>query len=45
MNNSKKRHSGSAYRRFETMMNYCAKPGKYRAKAKQHQKKKRSKKK
>lgn len=30
MNNSKKRHCGSAYRRFETMMNYYAKPGKDR---------------
>ena len=45
MNNSKKRHSGSAYRRFETMMNDYAKPGKDRTKAKQHQKKKGSKKK
>jgi hypothetical protein len=45
MNNSKKRHSGSAYRRFETMMNYYAKPGKDRTKAKQYPKKKRSKKK
>lgn len=41
MNNSKKRHCGSAYRRFETMMNYYAN----RTKAKQHPKKKRSKKK
>ena len=45
MNNSKKRHCGSAYCRFETMMNYYAKPGKDRIKAKQHPKKKRSKKK
>lgn len=45
MNNSKKRHCGSAYRRFETMMNYYAKPGKDRTKAKQCPKKKRSKKK
>lgn len=44
-NYSKKRHCGSAYRRFETMMNYYAKPGKDRIKAKQHPKKKRSKKK
>lgn len=33
MNNSKKRHCGSAYRRFETMMNYYAKPGKDRTNA------------
>lgn len=38
MNNSKKRHCGSAYRRFETMMNYYAKPGKDRTKAKQQPK-------
>lgn len=40
MNNSKKRHSGSAYRRFETMMAMYTRPGKDRTKANQHPKKK-----
>ena len=38
MNNSKKRHDGGAYRRFQTMTTYHAKPGKDRSKAGQAQK-------
>lgn len=33
MNNSKKRHSGGAYRRYKTLMSVHAKPGKDRSKA------------
>lgn len=33
MNNSKKRHSGGAYRRYQTMIAKHAKPGKDRSKA------------
>lgn len=40
MNNSKKRHDGGAYRRFQTMVTYHAKPGKDRSKAGKRKKKK-----
>ena len=40
MNNSKKRHAGGAYRRYQTMTSYHAKPGKDRSKAGKRKKRK-----
>ena len=40
MNNSKKRHDGGAYRRFQTMTIYHAKPGQDRSTAGKRKKRK-----
>lgn len=41
MNSSKSRHDGGAYRRYRTMMNYRAKPGKDRSASRKRKKKER----